>query len=48
MVTQDALVKAGTLKNDGWNQIGGYEDLFDVDKENPRIEIELIEMESEV
>ncbi len=38
---QDALVKAGVLKNDGWNQIDGFEDSFNVDKLNPRVEIEI-------
>lgn len=36
-VIQDALVSCGILKNDGWNNIGGYTDEFYIDKENPRI-----------
>lgn len=36
---QDGLVKAGVLKNDGWNEIYGFTDEFDVDKNKPRIEI---------
>ena len=36
----DAMVKAGMIDNDGWKQIaGGFKDDFDVDKENPRVEI---------
>lgn len=38
---QDALVKAGVLKNDGWNEIESFSDKFFVDKKNPRIEVEI-------
>lgn len=41
---QDALVSAGVLKNDGWEQISGFSDDFDVDKDNPRVEIEFEEV----
>lgn len=40
---QDGMIECGLLKNDGWNEINGYQDAFYVDKENPRIEIELVE-----
>ena len=43
-VFQDALVQAGIIENDGWKHIGGMADYFDVDKGNPRIEIEIEEM----
>ena len=43
----DALVKAGILKNDGWNNIIGFEDTFDIDKENPRIEVTIIQQAKE-
>ena len=29
----------GVIKNDGWNENGGWSNHFDVDKDNPRIEI---------
>lgn len=38
-VIQDALVKGGYLKNDGWNDIHGFTDEFGVDAQNPRIEV---------
>ena len=41
-VIQDALVAEGILANDGWNEISGYTDSFEVDKDNPRIEVTLI------
>ena len=44
-VIQDALVKCGTLKDDGWDQVTGYLDRFEVDKKNPRIVVEFIEQE---
>ena len=44
-VIQDALVKAGTIENDGWKHIKGFSDDFYLDPENPRIEITLKEVE---
>lgn len=44
-VFQDALVSVGVLKDDGWDQITGYEDAFAVDKNNPHIVVEIIEVE---
>jgi Holliday junction resolvase RusA-like endonuclease len=45
---QDGLVKAGVLKNDGWNEIEGFEDDFDVDAKNPRIIVKITEAEDEL
>lgn len=45
-VIQDALVKAGTLQDDGWDYVTGAVDRFYVDKENPRIVVEFIEQEA--
>lgn len=39
---QDALVKAGTLANDGWAEIDGFTDSFEVDKRHPRVEVKII------
>lgn len=36
---QDALVQCGILKDDGWKYVVGFSDRFEVDKENPRIEV---------
>ena len=44
-VIQDALVKCGTLHDDGWDYVTGYLDKFEVDKKNPRIVVEFIEQE---
>lgn len=44
-VIQDALVKAGTLEDDGWDHVTGYLDQFKVDNKNPRIVVEFIEQE---
>lgn len=43
-VIQDALVDAGILKNDGWKHVVGFSDRFEVDKENPRIEVRIREV----
>lgn len=39
----DALVVAGVLKNDGWNEINSINHVFKVDKDNPRVEITISE-----
>lgn len=43
-VIQDSLVKAGILRNDGWEDIIGFSDNFWVDRENPRIEVKIWEV----
>lgn len=40
----DGMQEAGIIENDGWKQIAGFEDVFEVDKTNARIEIELLEV----
>ena len=37
----DALVVNGVLKNDGWRNISGFQDIFMVDKDNPRVVVEI-------
>lgn len=41
----DGMQKAGVIPNDGWNEIKGFTDVFEIDKDNPRIEIEIMEVE---
>lgn len=43
----DALVKAGTLKDDDRKHVEGFLDKFATDKDNPRIEVEFIEVKNE-
>lgn len=45
-VIQDALVSAGVLGGDGWKHVAGFSDRFEVDMENPRIEVLIREVES--
>lgn len=47
-VIQDALVKSGKLYDDGWGYVVGYADKFKVDKQNPRIEVQIIEQDGTV
>lgn len=43
-VIEDALVKLGYLRGDGWAHIVGFSDNFAVDKARPRIEVEIEEV----
>lgn len=43
-VFQDALVSCGILENDNWKCVKGFSDQFYIDKENPRIEVEILEV----
>lgn len=40
----DGMVEAGVLKGDGWKHVGDFADKFRIDKDNPRVEIELKEV----
>lgn len=40
----DGLVVAGVLKDDRWKQIGDVTHRFEIDRENPRIEITIEEV----
>jgi len=44
---QDALQEAGIIPNDSWGYVTGFTDNFYISKDNPRIVVELIEVESE-
>lgn len=41
----DSLQKGGWLENDSWDYIGGWYDDFYIDKNNPRIEVVVLEKE---
>lgn len=38
----DSLVKMNILDGDGWKGYGDFDDRFDIDSKNPRVEVELI------
>lgn len=38
----DGLVKAGVLDGDGWKGYGDFDDRFEVDRLEPRVEVELL------
>lgn len=37
----DGLIKANKMENDGWDEVGNITHKFAVDKDNPRIEVEI-------
>ena len=41
----DALVSAGTIPSDNWSGVHGFTDDFFVDKDCPRIEVDIFEAE---
>ena len=41
----DALVESGVIPNDGWKNIDSFSDSFKVDAQNPRVEVEITEVE---
>ncbi len=41
----DALVRNDVIKTDGWQGVAGFYDEFDISKNNPRIEVEIYEVE---
>ena len=44
----DGLKESGMIPNDGWKQNGGWENHFEVDKHNPRVEIEIRNIKEEI
>lgn len=40
----DGLMAAGKIENDGWKQVRDVNHRFEVDKKNPRIEVEIREV----
>lgn len=42
---QDALVKCGVIRGDGWHDVVGFTDAFEVDREKPRVEVSIIELD---
>jgi Holliday junction resolvase RusA-like endonuclease len=43
-VIQDSLVNTKVIANDGWGNVVGFLDQFALDKENPRIEVTIVEV----
>ena len=35
----DSMQEVGIISNDGWKNVAGFVDSFEVDKDNPRVEI---------
>ena len=46
-VIQDSLVKERILPNDGWADVAGFMDSFEIDKKRPRIEVTILEGDAE-
>ncbi|MGX7133113.1 RusA family crossover junction endodeoxyribonuclease [Enterococcus songbeiensis] len=44
----DGMIKSGAISNDGWKEIGDFSHDFQVDKNNPRIEIEVFNYDEKI
>jgi Holliday junction resolvase RusA-like endonuclease len=44
-VIQDALVDNKIIDNDGWKNVVGFSDTFYLDRDNPRIEVTITEID---
>lgn len=42
----DGIKEAGCMPNDGWKQVGEITHKFGVDQKRPRVEIEILELDS--
>ena len=45
-IWEDSLQAVGALKNDNWSGVDSWTTEFDVDSKNPRIEVEIIEVDA--
>lgn len=45
---EDALQKTGVIKNDGWNDVINATQDFDIDKNDPRVEVIIEELDSPI
>lgn len=43
----DALVDMGTIQGDGWKHVEGFADLFSIDKNDPGVEVIILEVGDE-
>lgn len=39
----DAMIETGLIKNDGWKNVEGFKDRFEIDKDKPRVEVLVFE-----
>nr|DAQ56854.1 MAG TPA: crossover junction endodeoxyribonuclease [Caudoviricetes sp.] len=39
----DAMIEAGLIRNDGWKNVEGFKDRFDIDKDDPKVMVLVFE-----
>ena len=37
------MIEAGLIRNDGWRNVAGFKDRFDIDKDDPRVMVLVFE-----
>ena len=43
----DAMIETGLIKNDGWKNVAGFKDRFDIDKDDPRVLVWVFESQGD-
>ena len=43
----DAMIETGLIRNDGWKNVEGFKDRFDIDKDNPRVLVWVFESQGD-
>lgn len=43
----DAMLETGLIKNDGWKNVAGFKDRFDIDKDEPKVVVLVFEATEE-
>lgn len=43
----DAMIEIGLIRNDGWKNVEGFKDRFDVDKDDPRVLVWVFESQGD-
>lgn len=43
----DAMIEAGLIRNDGWKNVEGFKDRFDIDKDDPRVLVWVFESQGD-
>nr|DAY01766.1 MAG TPA: hypothetical protein [Caudoviricetes sp.] len=46
-IVKAAIYEAGLIRNDGWKNVEGFKDRFDIDKDDPRVLVWVFESQGD-